>query len=277
MAPFSASMAMSSASSLGGSFSQRKYGAASWQAVVDATSRGALLDVAEYLETQSVAKWQAVNVETKVAFDTCYATGTVWEGCAQAQFPELLAYQELYEGEHRPGLLRCHATLLRANYAPGCMLIINTSEEASCIESKLRKASDFCKAHRLASGRDAHVLLGNFQLLTSATGTRFEFGMDGTPFIAGLPAGVLKMTLSLSGNRLLTHAEYAEAKRVELTANIWSCDPGFEFCCERAPVVLDGVTRSCSAGHWKNNSIPLDSNRCSTQPVLCALALVEGE
>eukprot|EP00928_Gymnodinium_smaydae_P029100 TRINITY_DN2200_c0_g5_i1.p1 TRINITY_DN2200_c0_g5~~TRINITY_DN2200_c0_g5_i1.p1 ORF type:complete len:287 (-),score=35.41 TRINITY_DN2200_c0_g5_i1:199-1059(-) len=280
-------MSMDSASQLGTALLQSRH-APTWQEVIDATNRAALLDVADYLETHSVARWQAVNVETKVAFDTCYETGTVWQNCAESQFPQLLANEELFEGEHRKEFLRCHAMISRAIYAPGSMLIINTIEEASLLEGRLRTASDFCKAHQLAHGRDAHVLLGNFQLMTSATGTRFEFGSEGTPLIAGLPAGVLKLILSLDDDRLISHAEYAQgrgypfeaytdAKSVQLTANIWSCDPGFDLFCEQVPLTLDGVKRSSKAGQWTNNSIQLDSDNSSTQPVLCVLALMEGE
>eukprot|EP00928_Gymnodinium_smaydae_P029102 TRINITY_DN2200_c1_g2_i1.p1 TRINITY_DN2200_c1_g2~~TRINITY_DN2200_c1_g2_i1.p1 ORF type:complete len:280 (-),score=26.11 TRINITY_DN2200_c1_g2_i1:290-1129(-) len=265
-----------------------EHGAATWQAVVDATNCTALLEVADYLDTKHVAIWQAANVETKIAFDSCYEFGTVWQNCAMSQFPQFLADEELYEGKHRQRLLRCHSMILRANYAPGSMLMINTIEEVSSIESQLRNASAFCQAYHSASGREAHLLLGNFQLMKSATGTRFEFGSEGTPFIAGLPMGVLKMIMFMEGNTLVTHTEYAEsaggfpfksciqAKNIQLTANVWSCDPGFDLCYENVPLFLDGVRRASSAGQWTNRNVPVDSDNRLTLPVLCVLALMES-
>eukprot|EP00928_Gymnodinium_smaydae_P006871 TRINITY_DN12456_c0_g1_i1.p1 TRINITY_DN12456_c0_g1~~TRINITY_DN12456_c0_g1_i1.p1 ORF type:complete len:290 (+),score=34.79 TRINITY_DN12456_c0_g1_i1:73-870(+) len=253
-----------------------------WQTVIDATSRVALPDVADYLETRDIAAWQAVNVEAKDAFDTWYEFGNVWQMCAVSQFPQFLADDELYEGENRSRLLSCHALLLRANYVPGCMLILNTIEEASLLECQLRKAFAFCREYHAACSKDAHVLVGNFQMMRCATGTRFEFGVEGMSLIAGLPAGVLKMRMFLDGNKLFTSAEYAEgvgfpfvphmqAKHTHLTMNVWSANPGFDLRYSEVPLVLDGALRSSTAGQGKNKSILR-----STDPVLCVLTLIEA-
>eukprot|EP00928_Gymnodinium_smaydae_P031963 TRINITY_DN23283_c0_g1_i1.p1 TRINITY_DN23283_c0_g1~~TRINITY_DN23283_c0_g1_i1.p1 ORF type:complete len:328 (+),score=29.51 TRINITY_DN23283_c0_g1_i1:105-986(+) len=271
---------------LGIDMSRCTRGAVSWQTAIDATSQAILRDVADYLGTRDVAAWQAVNVETTNVFDACYEDGSVWQNCAQSQFPQFFADDELYEGDHRPRLLRCHALLLRANYAPGCLLYIKSMEEVAFLEGQLRKALAFCEAYHAACGRDAHLLVGHFQLMRSATGTRFEFGvegLEGVPLIAGLPAGVLKMKLFLDGSNLFTCAEYAEgrgfpfqpytqSKHKQLTLNIWSGSLGIDLCYSGVPLTLDGARRSSTSSHGTNASIP-----CGTDPVLCVLTLVEDD
>eukprot|EP00928_Gymnodinium_smaydae_P000037 TRINITY_DN10018_c0_g2_i1.p1 TRINITY_DN10018_c0_g2~~TRINITY_DN10018_c0_g2_i1.p1 ORF type:complete len:309 (-),score=45.65 TRINITY_DN10018_c0_g2_i1:481-1350(-) len=275
---------MASTSSLETVASRYNKGAQSalaWQTAIDATSQTILRDVADYLGTRDVASWQAANVETKNVFDVCYEDGTVWQNCAQSQCPQFCADDELYEGEDRSRLLRCHALLLRANYAPGCMLMIRSIDEALLLECQLREAFAFCQTYHVACGRDAHVLVGNFQLMKSATGTRFEFGVEGKPFIAGLPAGVLKMKLLMDGIKLVTCAEYAEgdgfrsepcaqAKHKQLTLNVWSGTPGIDLSYSGVPLVLDCARHTSAGSPEQNTSIP-----CGTDPVLCVLTLIE--
>eukprot|EP00928_Gymnodinium_smaydae_P029098 TRINITY_DN2200_c0_g3_i1.p1 TRINITY_DN2200_c0_g3~~TRINITY_DN2200_c0_g3_i1.p1 ORF type:complete len:273 (-),score=34.62 TRINITY_DN2200_c0_g3_i1:420-1238(-) len=259
---------------------------ATWQAVVDSTAGALLVDVADYLGTHDVAVWQAVNIETKNLFDMCYESGTVWQNCAESQFPQFLADDDLYEGEHRQRLLRCHALLLQVNYAPGSMLIMNTIDEVSFLECQLRNALATSKAFHSASHRVAHVMVGNFQLTTSATGTRFEFGIDGAPTIAGLPMGVLKMSMFLDGGQLVACAEYATghgfpfkpyipAKRVQLKLYVWSADRNFCFGYHGITLTLDGVRRVSNAG--TNSEAPCNIDARLMDPVLCVLSLMEDD
>eukprot|EP00928_Gymnodinium_smaydae_P079257 TRINITY_DN6322_c0_g1_i1.p1 TRINITY_DN6322_c0_g1~~TRINITY_DN6322_c0_g1_i1.p1 ORF type:complete len:288 (-),score=45.76 TRINITY_DN6322_c0_g1_i1:29-853(-) len=256
---------------------------ATWQLAIDATRGGMLRDVAEYLLTRDVASWQAVNAETKNVFDTRYEDCSVWQICAEYQLPEFDADDALYEGGDRQSLLRCHALLLRAKCPPRCTVCINEIEEASFLTSQLRRALEFCDAYHAECGRDAHLLVGYFQLMRSATGTRFEFGAEGLPPIAGLPDGVLKMTMFLDGDRLVTRAAYAEgdgfsckpctqAKRVHLSLNVWSGNPGLHLCFAGVPVCLDGAESSSAAGRWTS----MGELRYS-DPVLCILTLVEDD
>eukprot|EP00928_Gymnodinium_smaydae_P019277 TRINITY_DN17384_c0_g1_i1.p1 TRINITY_DN17384_c0_g1~~TRINITY_DN17384_c0_g1_i1.p1 ORF type:complete len:299 (-),score=33.19 TRINITY_DN17384_c0_g1_i1:161-1057(-) len=268
---------------------QDTLGTATWQAIVYATKRSVFHDVAEYLGTDDVARWEAVDVATQNAFGIRYETGSVWQRCAESQFPECVQFvadERLYERDQRPSLLRCHALLRRANCARFCMINMNTVEEASFVEGKLRVALTFCGAYRSACSRDAHLLLGNFQFMRSATGHRFEFGLGSSPPIAGLPAGVLSISMFLDGNELVTSALYAkddgsrpyrQAKHVRLTLNVWSCDQGFALQYQNVPLVLDGARRSSRAGRWENKSIPRDRNDCLTRSVLCVLTLAEDD
>eukprot|EP00928_Gymnodinium_smaydae_P059375 TRINITY_DN42681_c0_g1_i1.p1 TRINITY_DN42681_c0_g1~~TRINITY_DN42681_c0_g1_i1.p1 ORF type:complete len:280 (+),score=43.97 TRINITY_DN42681_c0_g1_i1:47-886(+) len=260
--------------------------AATWQAAIDATIGAVFQDVADYLATRDVASWQAVNVETKEAFDTCYEDGTVWQNCAQSQFPQFFADEELYEGKDRHRLLRLHELLLRANYAPGCLLMLNTIEEVSHLECQFREALAFYGTHNSACGRKTHLLLGNFQLMQSATGTRFEFGAEDTPPIAGLPCGALKMTMYLDGDKLVTCAEYStsngfpfkpyqQANHLRFKLNVWSGDLEFALKFQGVTLALDGARRFSNAGQWTNKRAPHDSDE--RLPVLCVLTLTEED
>eukprot|EP00928_Gymnodinium_smaydae_P079259 TRINITY_DN6322_c0_g3_i1.p1 TRINITY_DN6322_c0_g3~~TRINITY_DN6322_c0_g3_i1.p1 ORF type:complete len:298 (-),score=33.60 TRINITY_DN6322_c0_g3_i1:75-929(-) len=259
---------------------------ATWQLAIDTTSGAMLRDVAEYLTTRDVASWQAVNAQTRnvlESFDIRSEDCIVWKTCAESELPQFDADDRLYEGESRQSLLRCHALLLRARCPPGCMIFIDDIEEASFLACQLRNALAFCEAYHSECGRAAHLLLGYFQLMRSATGTWFEFGAPGSPSIAGLPQGVLKMTMNLERDRLVTRAIYAKGegfscepymhgKHVRLSLNVWSGNPGIHLCFSGVPVVLDGAERSSAAGLCTSRSeLP------SSDPVLCVLTLVEDD
>eukprot|EP00928_Gymnodinium_smaydae_P022787 TRINITY_DN19020_c0_g2_i1.p1 TRINITY_DN19020_c0_g2~~TRINITY_DN19020_c0_g2_i1.p1 ORF type:complete len:274 (-),score=26.84 TRINITY_DN19020_c0_g2_i1:420-1241(-) len=260
--------------------------AATWQGVVDSTIGAVLLDVADYLGTRDVAAWQAVNVETKNVFDMCYESGTVWQNCAESQIPQFLVADEFYEGEDRQRFLRCHSLLLQANRAPASMLIMNTIDQVSFLERQLRSALTYSRASHSPSRRDVHLLVGNFQLRRSATGTRFEFGVDDMPTIAGLPEGVLKMSMFFNNRELVTCAEYATghgfpfepympAKRMQFKLNVWSADSNLCFEHHGITLILDGAKRASSLG--ASTGTPFNTGVCLTDPVLCVLTLTEDD
>eukprot|EP00928_Gymnodinium_smaydae_P000038 TRINITY_DN10018_c0_g3_i1.p1 TRINITY_DN10018_c0_g3~~TRINITY_DN10018_c0_g3_i1.p1 ORF type:complete len:327 (-),score=19.72 TRINITY_DN10018_c0_g3_i1:1104-1988(-) len=265
---------------------QSTQNALTWQTAINATSQTILRDAAGYLGTRDIASWQAVNIETKSVFEVRYEGASVWQRCAQSEFPLFYAEDELYEGAGRSRVLRCHALCLRAHYAANGMVTIRSFEEASFLENPLRLAFYMCEAHQTVGGRDAHVLVANFQMMKSGSFACFVFGAEGKPFIAGLPAGVLKMTLFRDGNNLdnlVTCAEYAEgdrfsfrpctqAKHKQLKLIIWSGTPGIGLHYSGVPLILDGARRPWTGRRENNRSIP-----SGTDQALCVMALIEDD
>eukprot|EP00928_Gymnodinium_smaydae_P050464 TRINITY_DN34020_c0_g1_i1.p1 TRINITY_DN34020_c0_g1~~TRINITY_DN34020_c0_g1_i1.p1 ORF type:complete len:290 (+),score=53.19 TRINITY_DN34020_c0_g1_i1:34-870(+) len=243
-----------------------------------------------YLFAEDIAKWQIVDVATHLDLDD----DCMWQRIVQREAPEFVAVDELYERETRKTLMRCYAAFLHTNFALFSDLSIGSDEEASIIDSRLRMAASTCSAYRGRDdlGREAHVLLGYFDLTPSSVATRFAFGFEdgeeGSP-IVGLPAGFLELAMSLGpdGNSLMTRAEYLvadvsshsmrpyrEARNVQLVLNVASATRDMFLSFHGIPVVFDGLWRSSSRGLWKNNG----SSRVNGGHVhaLCALTLINS-
>eukprot|EP00928_Gymnodinium_smaydae_P094662 TRINITY_DN7986_c0_g2_i1.p1 TRINITY_DN7986_c0_g2~~TRINITY_DN7986_c0_g2_i1.p1 ORF type:complete len:279 (+),score=33.14 TRINITY_DN7986_c0_g2_i1:66-902(+) len=240
------------------------------------------LTTAEFLGTKDVAKWQAVDVATRKAFDL-EGDNNVWKNCAEYQYPQLIADVALYQGELRQQFLMCHALLLRANCASDCVLFIDDIEHAKCLASKLRNAAFACEAHLMSSSRDAHVLLGGFFLRRPSRAAVFDCGVNGKSSIAGLPAGILRVKLFLNGDSLMTCAEYGfgrgsdfqqcvRARDVRLTLSVTSFDCGLLMTYRSVPLILDGRWRSSTQGMWQTKG-----RHGVEKSVLCILSLMEGE
>eukprot|EP00928_Gymnodinium_smaydae_P051934 TRINITY_DN3563_c0_g3_i2.p1 TRINITY_DN3563_c0_g3~~TRINITY_DN3563_c0_g3_i2.p1 ORF type:complete len:257 (-),score=22.85 TRINITY_DN3563_c0_g3_i2:456-1226(-) len=236
--------------------------------------------MAEFLGTQDVAKWQSVDVATWKTFQVVEGYN-VWKSCAERQFPHLFGEVALYEGDRRQMFLRCHALLLRVNYALGSILCIDTEEEAAFLFHQLRVATFACEACLDASGTQGHVLLGEFDLARVTHPTEFHFGCNGKSPLAGLPAGTLRLSIIVDGSAWMTRASYGsgpifasqpllQSTSVRLTLDLESADQDMPISCNGLRIALDGSWRSSSSG------VDLEAllqNEKRQQPCLCVLVL----
>eukprot|EP00928_Gymnodinium_smaydae_P070522 TRINITY_DN54338_c0_g1_i1.p1 TRINITY_DN54338_c0_g1~~TRINITY_DN54338_c0_g1_i1.p1 ORF type:complete len:255 (-),score=31.34 TRINITY_DN54338_c0_g1_i1:332-1096(-) len=237
--------------------------------------------IAEFLGTEDVAHWQAVDAATRKAFEIT-ADYNVWMSCAELQFPYLFGDVALYEGTFRQTFLRCHALLLRTNYEMGSILTIDTMEDATLLWHRLRDASLACRAHLGTFGTDGHVLLGDINFGRLAHATEFHFGIEDKPLLAGLPPGMLKIKLFMDGLKLMTCATYCvgfqypgqpflQARSVRLLLDVESADQSVAMSCHGVPVALDGSLRS--------SPFELDSemaSQCYLRSCLCVLTLKDS-
>eukprot|EP00928_Gymnodinium_smaydae_P081033 TRINITY_DN6460_c0_g3_i2.p1 TRINITY_DN6460_c0_g3~~TRINITY_DN6460_c0_g3_i2.p1 ORF type:complete len:260 (-),score=41.92 TRINITY_DN6460_c0_g3_i2:332-1111(-) len=212
------------------------------------------LRTAEFLWTEDVASWQAVDVTTQKTFATT-AGYNVWKRCAELQFPYLFGDISLYEGHNRQVLLRCHARMLRANYSLGDILVIDDVGDAAFLSEQLRDSLRACADHPGASGQHGHGLFGEFDLTRSFCATSFEFGVNGKSKLAGLPAGMLKLFMVLEGDSLMACARYGsgrvfsflplvEAEGVHLKMDVTSADQRVAMSVRGMSLTLDGTWRS---------------------------------
>eukprot|EP00928_Gymnodinium_smaydae_P073314 TRINITY_DN5653_c0_g2_i8.p1 TRINITY_DN5653_c0_g2~~TRINITY_DN5653_c0_g2_i8.p1 ORF type:complete len:294 (-),score=33.32 TRINITY_DN5653_c0_g2_i8:340-1143(-) len=239
--------------------------------------------MAEFLGTEDVAKWQSVNAATWKTFEIVDGYN-VWKDCAERQFPHLFGDDALYEGRHRQMFLRCHALLLRVNYALGSILCVDSEEEAAVLYHQLRDATRSCEAHLRASGTQGHVLLGEMQLDRLAHATEFQFGVEGKPFLAGLPAGTLKLNIIVDGSTLRTRASYGSgpifsfqpslrASCIRLTLDVAGADHTMLVACQGVPISLDGCWRSSVI----KSGLEAFGQGAQHQPFLCVLGLREED
>eukprot|EP00928_Gymnodinium_smaydae_P000628 TRINITY_DN10238_c2_g1_i1.p1 TRINITY_DN10238_c2_g1~~TRINITY_DN10238_c2_g1_i1.p1 ORF type:complete len:268 (+),score=37.52 TRINITY_DN10238_c2_g1_i1:60-863(+) len=227
-----------------------------------------VLRAAMHLRMEDLTRWRTVDTATKKAFDT-EGEENAWRYCALAQFTchKLFASYSLYASSQRQLCFKFHALLQRVNYMISSdPLLVEDTEEAALIERRLRMAFDDCSAHRVASGRDAQVLMGTI-CLRGEKKTMFQFGRDGmAPTIAGLPPGVLAVKMCLQKDVVMTWAVYGEvrgnvfkscqeAARTQLTFNISTAEFDVSVALRGIPLVLDGRWRS-----WK----------CSTRQCKCS-------
>eukprot|EP00928_Gymnodinium_smaydae_P094286 TRINITY_DN7894_c0_g4_i2.p1 TRINITY_DN7894_c0_g4~~TRINITY_DN7894_c0_g4_i2.p1 ORF type:complete len:272 (+),score=25.38 TRINITY_DN7894_c0_g4_i2:76-891(+) len=243
------------------------------------------LKVASFLGTVSVAKWQAVDASTRKSFEIV-GNSNVWMTCAQHEFAELIADRELYTGEHRMALLRCHMLCCRANYALGPALLIHDIEYATTLSRHLHDAHNACAAHRALVGGDAQVLFGWFNLNFPSRGTLFRCGTNDKPSIAGLPAGVLKVKMDLDGgDNLMASMTYTVDVASELsprvhpshvrgTVDVASVDPGMMSFCD-VPLALDGSWQFAVRG--RRVTSPTRQRAYSGDLMLCVLRVMEGD
>eukprot|EP00928_Gymnodinium_smaydae_P009886 TRINITY_DN13702_c0_g1_i1.p1 TRINITY_DN13702_c0_g1~~TRINITY_DN13702_c0_g1_i1.p1 ORF type:complete len:269 (+),score=33.22 TRINITY_DN13702_c0_g1_i1:17-823(+) len=240
--------------------------------------------VVHFLDTISVARWQAVDVSTKTSFEVAEGEN-VWLTCAEYERDKMVANRALYEGEHRTAILRCHSLCRRSNYAMMSALYVDDVEAASKLSSQLQSACRTCRAHRKVSGLNAHVLLGAFDLRGSSRGTMFRFGVDGRPSIAGLHAGIMEVNLLLDGGgKLMASAMYttgiagdsrplAQASRVRAIVDVASADPKMTMSFREVPLALDGSWCTSMIGRATSRN---GSDEYSGRAVVCVLAVLEG-
>eukprot|EP00928_Gymnodinium_smaydae_P066118 TRINITY_DN49176_c0_g1_i1.p1 TRINITY_DN49176_c0_g1~~TRINITY_DN49176_c0_g1_i1.p1 ORF type:complete len:276 (-),score=39.99 TRINITY_DN49176_c0_g1_i1:439-1266(-) len=247
------------------------------------------LRVAGYLHIRDVARFQAIDAATKVSLDVD-GVKNVWKYCVESQFEDLFAAAELFEGEDRLKFLRFLLLLERANYALCSPLIIASMEDASFLECRLRKAADACNAHLAASGSEAHMLLGEFDLHKPRRSTMFSFGVEGKRPIAGLPDGFLKMKLVVDGNALWSWAEYGvgededelrpytQTQHVHFTVSVDSIDPDVFMKYRGVPLVLDGCWRPTMFGVCSNRTSRRSSAtvKRKSRLTMCVLSLLDG-
>eukprot|EP00928_Gymnodinium_smaydae_P011010 TRINITY_DN14128_c0_g1_i2.p1 TRINITY_DN14128_c0_g1~~TRINITY_DN14128_c0_g1_i2.p1 ORF type:complete len:306 (+),score=25.59 TRINITY_DN14128_c0_g1_i2:86-919(+) len=245
--------------------------------------------VAGYLPIRDVAKWQMVNASTKQSLDA-EGVKNVWKYCVESEFEDLYVADVLFERRDRRGFLRFLILLGRTNFALDAPLFIGSVNEVSFLDNRARKAADACKAHFAASGRDAHSLLGEFDLHNPIRSTMFSFGVGGKAPLAGLPTGVLKIKLVLDGNALWSWAEYlvgededdltpcGQAQSVHFTLSIDSADSDIVLRYRAVPFVLDRRWRSTTSGVCCNRTSrrlsARDTNRAT--PTMCAVSLLQG-
>eukprot|EP00928_Gymnodinium_smaydae_P019413 TRINITY_DN17444_c0_g2_i2.p1 TRINITY_DN17444_c0_g2~~TRINITY_DN17444_c0_g2_i2.p1 ORF type:complete len:244 (-),score=10.93 TRINITY_DN17444_c0_g2_i2:345-1076(-) len=138
--------------------------------------------------------------------------------------------------------------------------------------------------HATRVGARGHVLLGEFELDRLAHATEFDFGVEGKPVLAGLPAGVLKLNIIVDGNTLRTRACYGsgpifsfqpllQAMCVRLSLDVASADQTMVMSCNGASITLDGCWRSSTIG----SSLETLAQQGHYQPCLCVLVLKEDE
>eukprot|EP00928_Gymnodinium_smaydae_P009807 TRINITY_DN13678_c0_g1_i1.p1 TRINITY_DN13678_c0_g1~~TRINITY_DN13678_c0_g1_i1.p1 ORF type:complete len:300 (+),score=53.40 TRINITY_DN13678_c0_g1_i1:65-901(+) len=245
------------------------------------------LRIAEYLSITDVARFQVIDVATKNSLEID-GVKNVWRYCAEFEFECLFASAALYEGPDRFKFLRFLVLLRRANFALCSPLCIADMEEATLIEGPLGKAADACDAYVAASGHDAHLLLGEFDLRNSIRSTLFAVGDMGKPPIAGLVGGFLKMKLVLDGSSLWSWAEYCtggdldeltpfmQAREVQLTFSVESADPDIFMSYRGVPLVLDGCWRSTTFGVCANRTASQGSAKRRSDFTMCAVSLFEG-
>eukprot|EP00928_Gymnodinium_smaydae_P039626 TRINITY_DN2702_c0_g1_i3.p1 TRINITY_DN2702_c0_g1~~TRINITY_DN2702_c0_g1_i3.p1 ORF type:complete len:283 (-),score=13.04 TRINITY_DN2702_c0_g1_i3:185-985(-) len=240
---------------------------------------------AVHLRMADVARWRAVDISTKTLFD---ANGdeNVWLHCARSQFKtdRLLVSGELYARSHRKLCFSLHSMLQRANYMLSPVpLFVEDVEEAILLEHRLREATYACSDHRASSGRDAQVLLGQFDL--RAGDTVFRFGGEGNlPPVAGLPPGILIVRMFFDRGKLMTYAVYGvlrggvierlrEAESLRFTLGVDSADCEVSMSCRSILLCFDG--------RWRASTCKIDG-QLSLQggmdwQLRCVLALLEGE
>eukprot|EP00928_Gymnodinium_smaydae_P068158 TRINITY_DN5121_c1_g1_i2.p1 TRINITY_DN5121_c1_g1~~TRINITY_DN5121_c1_g1_i2.p1 ORF type:complete len:270 (-),score=30.68 TRINITY_DN5121_c1_g1_i2:746-1555(-) len=241
-----------------------------------------VLQTAMYLRMEDLARWRTVDTETKKTFDI-EGDENAWRYCAQAQFPlhKLFVTFEVYERSQRQLCFAFHSLYQRANYMMSSdPLFVEDIKDAALIERRLREAFRVCSAHRAASGRDAHVVLGSF-CLRGENETLFQFGGDGMPAaIAGLPPGVLAIKIRVDAGNLMTQAAYGvvrgnvielcqEAANVQLAFNLSSAHRDVSAAYLDVPFVLDGCWRSgkCTTGRCRV------TKKYTGWPVLCVVTL----
>eukprot|EP00928_Gymnodinium_smaydae_P094687 TRINITY_DN7991_c2_g1_i1.p1 TRINITY_DN7991_c2_g1~~TRINITY_DN7991_c2_g1_i1.p1 ORF type:complete len:291 (-),score=41.51 TRINITY_DN7991_c2_g1_i1:372-1178(-) len=244
-----------------------------------------MLEAAQFLQIGDLARWRAVNLATKEAFDV-EGDLNVWQSCALNEFgSKVITSYELYASPQRQRFFKFFSMLSHANYTMSSTpFIVEDTEEAYFIEQRLRSAVSACSAHRAASNQDAQVLLGDFSLQNSKFGTMFRFGgEDMPPTLAGLPPGVLEIRLFWDGCALKSCAryaverndtleEYAPAAGVQLTLNIDSAEIETLLSFRGIPLILDGYWRSSRGGYYSDRF-----NSKSDRSVLCVMSLLNAE
>eukprot|EP00928_Gymnodinium_smaydae_P014775 TRINITY_DN15430_c0_g2_i2.p1 TRINITY_DN15430_c0_g2~~TRINITY_DN15430_c0_g2_i2.p1 ORF type:complete len:203 (-),score=24.23 TRINITY_DN15430_c0_g2_i2:512-1120(-) len=176
----------------------------------------------------------------------------------------------------------------QARYALCSPMFITSIEGTFLIDHRLRKAADACSAFTAASGRAAHVLLGEFELDDSQRSTMFSFGETGKPPIAGLPGGVLQLKLVLDGNVLWSWAEYGvgddlddlapcvQAHSVQLSLSVDSAVSDIFMSYRGVPLVLDGRWRSTMVGICSGRTSRRGRGGRRRELTMCVLCLFDG-
>eukprot|EP00928_Gymnodinium_smaydae_P095402 TRINITY_DN81_c1_g2_i1.p1 TRINITY_DN81_c1_g2~~TRINITY_DN81_c1_g2_i1.p1 ORF type:complete len:272 (+),score=20.73 TRINITY_DN81_c1_g2_i1:105-818(+) len=210
----------------------------------------------------------------------------IWLNCARLQYKggKLLVPRALYAIPYRKLCFKFHSMLQRANYMlSSAPLLVEGIHEVSVVANRLREATSACSDHRAASGRDAQVLLGLFNL-QGAGAITFQIGREGhSPPIAGLPPGILSVRMLLDSGSLLICAMYgttsagfiepcSEAASIRLTLNVASADSEVSMSCRGIPFFLDGRLRASTCKIHGQRFF-----QSSNWPVLCVLTLLEGE
>eukprot|EP00928_Gymnodinium_smaydae_P091919 TRINITY_DN75686_c0_g1_i1.p1 TRINITY_DN75686_c0_g1~~TRINITY_DN75686_c0_g1_i1.p1 ORF type:complete len:272 (+),score=40.18 TRINITY_DN75686_c0_g1_i1:70-885(+) len=240
--------------------------------------------VAGYLAIRDVARLQLIASEAKKTFHVDGARN-VWRDCAGFEFEDLYTSEELFEGPERCAFLRFLLLLGRANYASYSPLVVSNIDQALLMDGHLRKAADVCSAHLESSGREAHMLLGEFDVLQSARSTMFAFGTEGKAPIAGLPGGFLRLKLVLDGNALWVWADYGsedieeewtpyrQAGDASFTLSVASAESNILMTYRGVPLVLDGCWRSTMAGV---SSQRISACRRNCGLTMCVVSLLDG-
>eukprot|EP00928_Gymnodinium_smaydae_P091224 TRINITY_DN7492_c0_g1_i2.p1 TRINITY_DN7492_c0_g1~~TRINITY_DN7492_c0_g1_i2.p1 ORF type:complete len:270 (-),score=33.28 TRINITY_DN7492_c0_g1_i2:398-1207(-) len=243
------------------------------------------LNVASFLGTVSVARWQAVNASTRKTFEFV-ESDKMWMTCAANELPWMITDRIFFAEAHRAAILRCHMLCCRANYALGPALEIKDAEAATLLARQLRIAYTACAAHKTFTGKNAHVLLGHFNMDRAPVGTLFHCGANGMPSIGGLPAGVLEVHMYLDGgeNLMLSmrytvdveweFCRHVQAQHVRGTVDVASVDPGMMSFCD-APLALDGSWNFAVIG--RRVTVPTRSKAYEGQDMLCVLRMMEGD
>eukprot|EP00928_Gymnodinium_smaydae_P005464 TRINITY_DN1185_c0_g1_i4.p1 TRINITY_DN1185_c0_g1~~TRINITY_DN1185_c0_g1_i4.p1 ORF type:complete len:269 (-),score=16.56 TRINITY_DN1185_c0_g1_i4:167-973(-) len=242
---------------------------------------------AAHLHMADVARWRAVDTSTKAFFDRDTNHQNAWLTCARTQFTDdcLFATSALYHPLYRKLCFQFHSMLQRANWmwSPDQLIVLEI-ENAELIVRQLQEAYMACADHRASSGRDAQVLLGSFEIFDSGK-AMFRFGAEGCPpTVAGLPPGVLIVSMVFEKEKLMISAKYGiihgdviksypEAANIRFTLSVASADPDVFMSCRHIPLILDGRLRASACSVQCASDLEYDVD----WPVLCVLGLLEGE